>query len=75
MEAPPTSPPVWSQNAILLIKNLGTSQKSGLSEQQIKEATLRFGKNVLKAEKTVSHFTLILRQFKKSGDVNENIIL
>jgi Ca2+-transporting ATPase len=64
MEAPLNSSPFWAQDTKSLIENLGSNPDSGLTEQQIEKLTVKFGKNTLKEEKTVSSFTLILRQFK-----------
>src|SRR5665647_1243782 len=53
----------WSQSTVSLIKDLGTSQSSGLTEKEVMVRQTRLGKNVLKTQKTSSQLALIARQF------------
>lgn len=52
----------WSQNSVSILKELDSSQSSGLSDSQIKERRIRFGENILSNDEDVGHLTIILRQ-------------
>ena len=58
MEAP------WSRDKNQMLKQVNVHPEHGLDKQNVESSHLKFGKNILSESKRISHFQLILRQFK-----------
>lgn len=60
----PTSTPAWAMEPDSVVERFASDATNGLSSAEAQSRLLRFGRNVLSAEKGMSRLLVLVRQFK-----------